>query len=197
MEDRGDCWWHASNGLTTNALYDLSKLAMSRAIGEEPAAIVKSVEHLNENRSGDIDALVEAIEPALKKAHYGVGGTVKEIVIQEKNTKNVIVRFDTKSKSYLMDDIDADNHVQDVSISALNVNDRTGRAYFLDLKRTIPFRVSKDADPKTISVLSAGIDRYANKILAPIRITFSRVESIDERLKRIVIIKAEDVSDEL
>ena len=96
-----------------------------------------------------------------------------------------------------MDSLAADDDIQDVAISDLNVNDKTGRAYFLDLKRTIPFRVSKDADPKTMMVLSAGIDRYANKIAAPIRITFSRVEAIDGRLKRIVILKAEDVSDEL
>ncbi|UVO51199.1 hypothetical protein M0208_12015 [Sphingomonas sp. SUN019] len=184
-------------GLATNALYDLSKLTMNKAIGEEPTSISKPVEQLNETKSGDIDALVEAIEPALKKAHYGIGETAAEIIIQETATKRVVVRFNSVSKSYLMDSIEADDGIQDVSISALNVNDKTGRAYFLDLNRTIPFRVSKDADPKTMSVLSAGIDRYANRIPAPIRITFSRVEAIDGRLKRIVILKAEDVSDEL
>ncbi|MFL0588218.1 hypothetical protein ACH0BU_16480 [Sphingomonas olei] len=184
-------------GLATNAIYDLSKLTMSKAIGEEPTSISQPVEQLNESKSGDIDALVEAIEPALKKAHYGIGETAAEIVIQETKTKKVVVRFNSESKSYLMDSLEADDGTQDVAISALNVNDKTGRAYFLDLKRTIPFRVSKEADPKTVSVLSAGINRYANRIPAPIRITFSRVEAIDGRLKRIVIYKAEDVSDEL
>jgi predicted neutral ceramidase superfamily lipid hydrolase len=183
-------------GLATNGIYDLAKLTMTRAIGDEPESISEDVENLNKRRSGDVDALVEAIEPALKKAHYGVGGTIKEIVIEETTTKRTIVKFDEHSKSYLQDSIEADDDAQDVAISALNVNDRTGRAYFLDLKRTIPFRVSRDADPKTISVLSAGIDRYANKLPAPIRITFARVEAVDGRLKRIVILKAEDVSDE-
>lgn len=171
------------------------KLVTAKAIGEEPAAISQPVQDLNEHRSGDIDALVEAIEPALKKAHYGIGETARKIVIQESSSKKVIVTFNSASKNYLLDSVEGDDSEQDVSISALNVNDRTGRAYFLDLKRTLPFRVSKDADPNTISVLSASLDRYANKNPAPTRIYFTRVESVDERLKRIIILKAEDVSD--
>lgn len=182
-------------GLATNAIYDLSVLAIGRAIGEEPAGISQEVEKLNKDKSGDIDALVEAIEPALKKAHYGIGETAREIVIEETTTRRVMVKFDSLSASYLKDSVQADDDIQDVAISALNVNDRTGRAYFLDLQRTIPFRVSKDADPRTMIILSSGINRYANRLPAPIRLTFSRVEAIDGRLKRIIILKAQDLSE--
>jgi hypothetical protein len=181
-------------GLATNGIYDLIKLVTTKAIGEEPASISQPVAQLNESKSGDIDALVEAIEPALKKAHYGVGETAIKIQIKESSTKDVIVTFNQKSKNYLMDSVEADDDFQDVSISALNVNDRTGRAYFLDLSRTIPFSVSRDADPKTMRILSASLDRYANKDPAPTRIWFTRIEAVDERLKRIVIFKAEDVA---
>lgn len=183
-------------GLGTNAIYDLSKLVMGKAIGDEPTEISRPVSDINKQQSGDIDALVEAVEPALKKAHYGIDETVQEIVIQETSSRRVIVRFDTSSKSFLKDSIEADDGSQDVEISALNVNDETGRAYFLDLRRTIPFRVSKDADPRTLAILSSGIDRYANRIPAPIRITFSRIEAVDGRLKRVIILKAEDISGE-
>jgi hypothetical protein len=182
-------------GLTTNGVYDLIKLVATRAVGEEPHNLSDEVKAINERKSGDIDALVEAVEPALKKAHYGIGETAKRIVIEEQSSKKIIVTFDQSSKNYLLDNIDADDSEQDVSVSALNVNDRTGRAYFLDLKRTIPFRISRDADPKTIGILSAALDRYANRKGTPTRIYFSRVEAIDGRLKRIVIFKAEDVSD--
>jgi len=182
-------------GLATNGVYDLIKLVVTRAIGEEPTGISEPVQQLNENKGGDIDALVEAIEPALKKAHYGIGATARKIVIEETSSKKVIVTFDSHSKDYLMESIENGDSEQDVSISALNVNDRTGRAYFLDLKRTIPFKISKDADPKTISTLSAALDRYANKNGAPTRIYFSRIEASDERLKRVIIHKSEDISD--
>jgi hypothetical protein len=179
-------------GLATNGIYDLAKLALGKAIGEEPTAISTEVQNINETKSGDIDALVEAIEPALKKAHYGIGETAHDIIIEETHSKRVIVHFDATSKSYLNDNIDADTDTQDVSVSALNVNDRTGRVYFLDLKRTIPFRISNNADPKTISVLSAAIDRYANKISAPVRLTFS-VSKLDGRLKRVVADDADEL----
>jgi len=183
-------------GLTTNAVYDLGKLVLTRAIGEEAAPTTQEVENINKHKSGDIDALVEAIEPALKKGHYGIGGTALKIVIKEEQSRTIIVTFDEDSKQYLSESIDAGSDVQDVSVSALNVNDRTGRAFFLDLKRTVPFRIDKHADPDTISVLSAALDGYANEHIAPVRIRFKRIESSDGRLKRVIIYDAEDISEE-
>ncbi|WP_114520936.1 hypothetical protein [Altererythrobacter sp. ZODW24] len=182
-------------GLATNGIYDLVQLIATKAIGEEPATMSPPIEQLNRDKSGDIDALVEAIEPALKKAHYGIGETAHRIEIRESTSREVVVTFNQASKNYLLDNVDGADGEQDVSISALNVNDRTGRAYFLDLVRTIPFSVSREADPQTMRILSAALDRYANRNPAPTRIWFTRVESVDERLKRIVIYRAENVAD--
>jgi hypothetical protein len=181
-------------GLSTNAIYDLSKLVLTKAIGGEVHQISPEVEKVNEQKSGDIDALVEAVEPALKKGHYGIGSTISKIEIIESTSKRTVVHFNEDSKRYLSDSINADTDVQDVSISALNANDRTGRAYFLDLRRTIPFRIDRDADPKLITILSANLDKYVNRNPAPTRIKFKRVEAVDGRLKRIVIYDAEDIS---
>jgi hypothetical protein len=183
-------------GLGTNAIYDLTKLVFTRAIGGEPVGISRDVSELNEAKSGDIDALVEAVEPALKKGHYGIGETATKIIIRSESKKEVIVTFDRSSKQYLVDSVKADQTDQDVSISALNANDRTGRAFFLDLKRTIPFTVSREADASTLAVLSSGLDQYVNKNPAPIRIRFTPIEAVDGRLKRVIIYAAEDISEE-
>lgn len=183
-------------GMAESALYDLTKTVIMRAIGEENEPDNEQVKAFSEDRNGDVDALVEALEPALKKAHYGIGQTATKIIIKEKHTTEIIVELDERSKSYLLDNIDGDVTEQDVSVSSLNVNDRTGRAYFLDLKRTIPFRISKDAAPSTMGVMSASLDRYANKTPAPIRLSFKRIESTDGRLKRVEVYRAQDVSDE-
>jgi hypothetical protein len=183
-------------GLSTNAIYDLTKLVLVRAIGEEHAPQNQQIIELSEKKSGDIDALVEAVEPALKKAHYGIDQTATKITISDTTTKSVVVEFDGKSKSYLMDNVDGGLSEQDVSVSSLNANDRTGRAYFLDLKRTIPFRVDRDAAPGTMAVLSASLDQYVNRNPAPVRLYFKRIETTDGRLKRVEIHRAEDVSDD-
>lgn len=183
-------------GITGNGLYDLTKLVFARAIGEEPMVVTQEIKDLNNTRSGDIDALIEAVEPALKKGHYGIGETADRIVIKQENSIEIIVVFDSSSKRYLLSSIDASIDEQDVSISALNANDRTGRAYFLDLKRTIPLRVPRDADGGTMGVLSSSLDKYVNKNVAPVRLRFRRVEAVDGRLKRIVIYGATDVSEE-
>ena len=182
-------------GIATNAIYDLGKLVLSKAIGEEATSLSSDVKLLDERRSGDIEALIEAIEPALKKGHYGVGSTIKKIEIYEEKTKRTIVTFDGSSKDYLNTNNDVGASEQDVSISALNVNDRTGRAYLLDLKRTVPFVVSRDAPANTMAILSTSLDRYAKKrSVAPIRLTFRRIEAGDGRLKRLIVTGARDVS---
>lgn len=184
-------------GITGNALYDLTKTVVSSALGETYEPRNPQVSEVMKKRSGDFDALVEAVEPALKKAHYGVGQTASRIIIREKNEREIVIELNEKSKSYLLDSVDGGLSEQDVSVSSLNVNDRTGRAYFLDLRRTIPFRINRDADPKTMSTISASLDRYANDNRAPIRLFFKRVEATDGRLKRVEVFRAQDVSDEL
>ncbi|MCZ8324933.1 MAG: hypothetical protein O9283_06700 [Sphingomonadaceae bacterium] len=183
-------------GMAGNALYDLTKSVIATALGESYEVSNSTVQSAMKSRSGDYDALVEAIEPALKKAHYGIGETATKIIIREKSEREVIIELDARSKSYLFDSADGGLSSQDVSVSSLNVNDRTGRAYFLDLRRTIPFRISRDAAPDTMSTISASLNSYANNQPAPIRLTFKRIEATDGRLKRVEVYRAEDVSDQ-
>lgn len=183
-------------GLATNGLYDLIKLAFTKAASGDEPAVSAPVESINQGRSGDIDALVEAVEPALKKAHYGINETATRITLRESQSKTVVVEFDSQSKSYLKDSIKSNDDTQDVIISSLNVNDRTGRAFFVELGRTVPFTVSRDSRPGTMSTLSANLKRYADKTPLATAIRFTRIEASDGRLKRIIIYGAQEASDE-
>jgi hypothetical protein len=183
-------------GLATNGIYDLGKLVLSRATGQETTQIDTQVSRIDAVRGGDIDALVEAVGPALKRGHSGIGDTANQIVIVNGDNNNTLITFDAASKDYISQTVDGTIDYQDVSISALNVNDRTGRAYFVDLHRTVPFLIAREAEPKTMSVLSRGLNNYANKNGATINIRFKRLNAIDGRLKRIIIYDATDVSGE-
>jgi hypothetical protein len=182
-------------GIGTNGIYDLGKLVLAKAIGEQPSQISRDVKSLDDTKSGDIEALVEAVEPALKKGHYAIGTSVQKIEIYEETTKKVVVTFDDQSKTYLNTNVPAGNDVQDASIPALNVNDRTGRAFLPELQRTVPFVVSRDARPGTMSALGGALRSYARKRPIYVRISFKKIESSDGRLKRLVIEGAESADE--
>lgn len=181
-------------GLSINGLYDLAKLTFNYAIGQEVAVSDPAVQELNKNRGGDIEALVEAIEPALKRGHYSIGRSVNEIVIINGDSNKVIVNFDDASKSYLESSAVTEEDLKDVSVSSLNANDKTGRVYFFDLGRTVPFKIASEAHPRTIGSLSTALDGYAKKTGATVSIKFERVEAPDGRLKRIIIYDAYIIS---
>lgn len=174
-------------GLGINGVTELVKYVFSRAIGKSPKIEHPVVQALDSDRSGDLEALVEAVEPALKRAHRVIGRSAQNITIINGNNNNVLVGFDAKSQAYLEDDVDKGRDTQDVSVSSLNVNSRYGRVFFDDLHRTVPFRVDPDAKGRTITQLSKALDNYAKKTGRKVSITFNRIEAIDGRLKRIVI----------
>lgn len=137
-------------------------------------------------KEGDIDALAEAVEPGLRRAHSWVDAGVKRIEIVDRCEPTVELNLETKE--YLETEIEADRlSVQDVSVGALNINSRSGRVYFHDLGRTVPFRAPAAATPRTIPTLSRFLTQYAERTGATVNIQFRRVEYPDSRLKRILI----------
>lgn len=182
-------------GLATNAIYDLGKLVLNMAVGSEPTEVSEEVSDLDQKRSGDIGALVEAVEPALKKGHYGIGNTIEKIEIFEENSRRTIVHFDESSKSYLQSTNDGGNDVQMLTISALNANDRTGRAYFPELGRTIRFVVDRRSKAGTMAILSRSLDQYISKVPYPVAVSYRKKVSSDGRIKSIEIYGAVDPQD--
>ena len=174
-------------GLGINGVTELVKYIFLRAIGKSSKINSSGVKELDENRSGDLEALIEAVEPSLKRAHRAIDESAKTITIINGNNNHVMVGFDHSSKRYLEDDVDTGQDQQDVSVASLNVNSKYGRVYFGDLKRTIPFRIDRNASGRTLTELSRGLDDYAKKTGLEVNITFSRIEAVDGRLKRILI----------
>lgn len=185
-------------GLGVEGISALAMHVLARAIGAEPPDSLDKVHGLKSAREGDIEALVEAVEPALKRAHRTIGISASTISLIETQSRSLSVLFDQESKHYLEDDVDGGMLTQDVSVGALNVNSRYGRAYFSDLGRTVPFRVDREAHPRTMTELSRALDDYAKKNGVTVSITFRRIMSSDNRLKRVVIHNAKHLEgDEL
>jgi hypothetical protein len=174
-------------GAGGNAVYDILKAVWKRATGSGEDGDITSGDRVY--RAGDIDALTEAVAPSLLRGHAWIDHSEQRISI--KRSKAVLVDFSRDTKDYLKTEVvEEGESVQDVSVAAININSKHGRVYFLDLGRTVPFKVDKNAAERTIPTLSRYIVQYADRTGATVNIRFKKILYVDGRLKRIIIYDA-------
>lgn len=180
-------------GAGGNLVYDLLKEVWKRATGTGGEGEVRIGDQVY--RSGDIDALTEAVAPSLLRGHNWIGHPDQGISI--KTGKEILVDFNQRTKEYLKNEIaEEGDSLQDVSVAALNVNSRHGRVYFFDLGRTIPFKVDRHANERTVPNLSRYLTQYAERTGATVNIRFKKIFHIDGRLKRVIIYDCYGIEDE-
>ncbi|MBD8618678.1 hypothetical protein IFT67_07055 [Sphingomonas sp. CFBP 13728] len=139
---------------------------------------------------GDLAAMSEASESALISAHRWIDDDDKTISIIDGDDK---VQMNSKTKDFVTEEIVGEVSNQDVSVAALNVNNRSGRVYMFDLGRTVPYAVSRDAESRTVANLSTYLRRYAQGNGDRVNIRFTPIKHNDGRLKKIIIYDCFDV----
>ncbi|MCJ9429269.1 hypothetical protein [Kordiimonas marina] len=182
----------AGAGITASLFTDLIRVLFRRAVGFEQKAESRSVEQFIEDKAGNFDALQDAVEPALKMAHEVIDNGVSSIsIIGDSN----VAKFNRITKQYIRSHaLEERFEEMDVSVGAFNVNQKTGRVFFHDLGKTVPFKIAKEAPPFTTTILAAGLEAYANALgTKPTHIRFRRVLTPDGRTKSIVIYGASRV----
>ncbi len=142
--------------------------------------------------SGDIDAMVEASEGGLKAAHRWITSGQKKISVNDDQGE---VELDENTREYVEGTDTGEETTRDVSVAALNVNNRTGRVYVHDEGRTIPFLVHRDATGRTITNLSTYLDEYAHKTGATVNIRYLPLIHTDGRTKRLIIFDCFDIEE--
>lgn len=182
-------------GIAANFATDFIRHIYRKATGQTSNIQTEVIEEIDEERPGDIDALVEAVEPALKMAHTTIGAGAENIIIV--GGRNNVVNFSGRTKNYINYSEQDDNAVtQDLSVGSYNVNSRNGRAFFHNLGRTIPFTVVKDCKPGTVQAITHSINQYANQLPSDIEVKFFRILAGDGSLKRIHIVEAKSIEEE-
>ena len=168
--------------ITITSITDLFRLILSRVIGDDPVPQEEAIRQIEEIRPGDIDAFVDAVEPATKHGHTVIGQGAKDIVIVQGD--NYVVNFNPVSKNYINKSIFSDDEeIMDMSVGSLNVNTGYGRVFIEELGKTVPFSVSNRPDRGTKTALAYSIDRYANEEASNVQVRFRRVLSLDGRTK--------------
>ena len=174
---------------------DYMRTLYCRVTGREGEPGTKLLQDLDKERPGDLDALTDAIEPAVKATHQPIGAGAQTVNIYQGDVN--IVNFNPATKEYVSgSELNPNRERQDVSVAALSVNQRTGRVFFHDLGKTVPFTVSAEAQAQTMAQLADSLNRYASELPSDVSILFSRVQAFDGRTKRIIIFSAGPADDD-
>ncbi|UVO54902.1 hypothetical protein [Sphingomonas sp. SUN039] len=178
----------ARNAGQANALADKASKLLRRVIRRATGQVAERDLTVGDTiiPAGDIDVLAEAVEPSLRRGHAWIDSRGKKISIKSDGYPATLLNSETRE--YLETEEEAEElDVQDVSVGAVNVNGRSGRVFFHDLGRTVPFRAPKTATARTIPTLSRFLVQYADKTGATVNINFRRIFYPDQRLKRVLI----------
>lgn len=177
-------------GISANVITDLLKSIWRKTIGQHEQAETEAIRRLERLKSGDLEALTQAVEPGFRRGHAVINHGSRNITIIQGD--NSVVRLDQDSKNFLETTIDDDEiYVRGGSIGALNVNDRSGRAFIDGENFGVPFSVHKDSARGTMDTLSDSLRSYAHGTPKYVELRYYRKLSIDGRVKRIIVTAAE------
>jgi hypothetical protein len=171
-------------------LYDLVRRVIARNLGQEDSAQTPLLTLLLERRSGDIEALVAKVEPAIRQTHAVIGNGANKIRIL--GGHNIMNTYDEDTRDYVKLNIE-DSQVRDghFSVAAFNANSGYGSIFDNDLGRTVPISMSREVLGKVSSIFTWGLDQYANRTGGRISMKYTRVLAMDGTPKRYIVLSAE------
>ncbi|MCR8493161.1 DUF7946 domain-containing protein [Brucella anthropi] len=181
-------------GVAGNLVTDLFKTVFRQSIGEPGERSIEQLEDSGQLHAGDLGALVDAVEPAIKRAHTVIGRGAQNIVVIKGD--NNVVTFNERSKNYVNTSIrDTEIRIKIFSVGSYNVNSRYGRVFDFQEGKTIPFEVHADADRLTIETVMDSLSRYAMRRLgddlaSAAAMRYRVITAVDGRVKKIIVLQA-------
>lgn len=145
---------------------------------------------IEEARPGTFDALVDAAEPALIRAHRVITSQSTTLSF---SAGSFLFAFNQETRSYIeTNEFDEDASRAVGNVASFNVNRRTGRIFIDELGRGVPFLVHKDADRDTMIALARSLENYASTRLAnsDVTIRYRAKRAGDGTIKTIVLYSA-------
>lgn len=172
-------------------LLDVTKRTIDRNLGIAPEPKTQALQQLeaSSKEAGALEALVAATEPSVKQTHNIIGSGAKAVDIFG-GTRRLGI-YDDKTKAYVNGtEIGRNVIIKDVSVASFNVNTGYGGVFDFDLKRVVPIAVNRDTLATAKSVLTWGINQYANGTGATVSLTFRPILALDGTVKKYLVIDA-------
>ncbi len=170
-------------------LYDLVRRVISRNLGQDDSHQSPQFTQLLRGRSGDIEALVARVEPAIRQTHavIGKGATRMQIL----GGHNIINTYNEDTRDYVKLNVEDPKEIEkDFSVAAFNVNSGYGSVFDNNLGRTIPISMSREVLRKVNSIFTWGLDQYANKTGGRVIMKYTRILAMDGTPKRYIVLTA-------
>ncbi|MGI3901545.1 MAG: hypothetical protein ACRYF1_13745 [Janthinobacterium lividum] len=136
--------------------------------------------------SGDLDALVDAVEPSMIRSHRTINNGSSNLIINA--GRDVIINLTPATKSYIEANFRNDNDVDwQGRVSAFNANTGNGRAYLVRVGKIVPFSVMREPENGTYAALSHSLDLYTQGLPSDVNLTAREVLAADGRIKKLEI----------
>lgn len=180
-----------SETAASRLLVDLTKRTIDRNLGNQTDAASPELQMLEEGRDtrGDLEALVAATEPSVKQTHNVIGFGAQSLDIYGGTKK--LGNYNPSTKAYVSGSyLDKNIREKNVSVASFNVNTGSGGAYDFELKRVIPISVNKDTLSSAKSILTWGIDQYANTTGGLVTLRYQTILALDDTVKKYIVIDA-------
>lgn len=186
----------AASGVVGAFAYDLIKQTFKTVIGEKHDPTTEGLKALDAKRGGELDALADAIEPAIRQAHNVIGYGARDIHIYHGPV--TISNFNSRTKEYINSTIHADRpDVKLVSASMYSANTKNGRVFDNELGKTVPITITREAAPRTPSAISSSLDRYVGNLPDNrVYIKYYADKDAEGRVKRYRVVDAWKEGDE-
>jgi hypothetical protein len=173
-------------GSPVSLLLGLMSRVIGRNIGIEVSALNPETEAVVGKKGGNVEALVVAAEPSIRRAHDVIGASAE--TLKWEGGFHSIGQLDVTSKAYMNDTIpDLTLRHKDVSVSGFLANSGRGLVFDRVLGRNISVTMNRDTLSAVSTVFSYGLDQYTNRTGNLIRIGYTSMNSTDGRPKRYVI----------
>ena len=170
----------------TRLLYGLVRRVIHRNTGIPSDPLNSETHQLIDDRGGDIEALVSATEPSLRRAHEVIGNSARTMTWS--GGFSTLGSLNPESKAYMKETIsDPTLMARDVTVSGFFGNTGRGLVFDPELGRNISVSMSRETLLAIGTVFSYGLDQYLKQTGNTIRIRFTRMLASDGRPKHYII----------
>lgn len=179
-----------------NGSWQLIKTVFNRAIGLRGENEIEDAERDGRINAGDLGALIQAVEPSIRKAHSVVNHGASNVNIFINGDKNAI-SLDATSKEYMYESVFNDEtRSQRFFVTSYDGRNRTGRLFDLEAEQAFTFDLLPEANRESLEVIVAAASAYALRQKGQfdrsmeVVCAFTSVDAPDGRQKRLKVFSA-------